>query len=89
VSTVRDAVVVPDDAVKHGTDGLYAYAVKQDDKAELRKIKVGASIDGETVIENGLIPGERVIIAGQYRVQPGSAVTTTVADSEPSDGKAH
>jgi multidrug efflux system membrane fusion protein len=89
VSTVRDAVVVPDDAIKHGTDGLYAYAVKQDDKAELRKIKVGASIDGETVIENGLIPGERVIIAGQYRVQPGSAVTTTVADSEPSDGKAH
>jgi multidrug efflux system membrane fusion protein len=89
VSTLKDAVVVPDDGVKHGTDGLYAYAVNQDDKAELRKIKVGKSIDGETVIESGLTPGERVIVAGQYRVQPGSAVTTTVADSEPSDGKAH
>jgi multidrug efflux system membrane fusion protein len=89
VSTLRDAVVVPDDGVKHGTDGLYAYAVNQDDKAELRQIKVGKSIDGETVIESGLTPGERVIVAGQYRVQPGSAVTTTVADSEPSDGKAH
>ena len=32
-------------------------------------------------------PGEHVIVAGQYRVQPGSVVTTTVADSEPSDGK--
>jgi multidrug efflux system membrane fusion protein len=89
VSTVKDAVVVPDDAVKHGTDGLYAYAVNQDNKAEFRKIKVGQSIDGETVVENGLSPGERVIVAGQYRVEPGSAVTTTVADSEPSDGKAH
>ena len=89
VSTVKNAVVVPDDAVKHGTDGLYAYAVNQDNKAEFRKIKVGQSIDGETVIESGLTPGERVIVAGQYRVEPGSAVTTTVADSEPSDGKAH
>ena len=89
VSTVKNAVVVPDDAVKHGTDGLYAYAVNQDNKAEFRKIKVGQSIDGETVVENGLSPGERVIVAGQYRVEPGSAVTTTVADSEPSDGKAH
>jgi membrane fusion protein, multidrug efflux system len=87
VSTLKDAVVVPDDAVKHGTDGLYAYAVKQDNKAELRKLKVGKSIDGQTVIEDGLTPGERVIVAGQYRVQPGSVVTTTVADSEPSDGE--
>jgi multidrug efflux system membrane fusion protein len=87
VSTLTDAVVAPDDAVKHGTDGLYAYSVNQDKKAELRKIKAGISIDGKTVIEDGLKPGERVIVAGQYRVQPGSVVTTKVADSEPSDGK--
>jgi membrane fusion protein, multidrug efflux system len=87
VSTLTDAVVAPDDAVKHGTDGLYAYSVNQDNKAELRKIKAGISIDGKTVIEDGLKPGERVIVAGQYRVQPGSVVTTKVADSEPSDGK--
>jgi multidrug efflux system membrane fusion protein len=87
VSTLKDAVVVPDDAVKHGTSGLYAYIVNQDSKAELRKIKVGQSIDGKTVIEDGLTPGERVIVAGQYRVQPGSVVATKVADSEPSDGK--
>jgi multidrug efflux system membrane fusion protein len=88
VSTLNDAVVVPDDAVKHGTSGLYAYIVNQDSKAELRKIKTGKSIDGKTVIEDGLTPGERVIVAGQYRVQPGAVVTTKVADSEPSDGKA-
>ena len=87
VSTLNDAVVVPDDAVKHGTSGLYAYIVNQDSKAELRKIKTGKSIDGKTVIEDGLTPGERVIVAGQYRVQPGSVVTTRVAESEPSDGK--
>ena len=84
VSTTKDAVVAPDDAVKHGTDGLYAYVVKEDNKAEFRKIKVGKSIDGETIIEKGLAPGERVIVAGQYRVQPGSVVTATIASSESS-----
>ena len=34
VRTLKDATVVPDDAVQHGTNGLYAYAVGQDNKAE-------------------------------------------------------
>src|ERR1700761_1652234 len=81
VRTLKDATVVPDDAVQHGTNGLYAYAVGQDNKAELRKVKVSASIDGKSVIEEGLQPGERVIVGGQFKVQPGSLVTTAVASS--------
>src|SRR4030088_902199 len=46
VKTLKDATVVPDDAVQHGNDGLYAYTVNQDNKAELRKIKVSQSIVG-------------------------------------------
>ena len=83
VSTLKDATVVPDDAVQHGTDGLYAFAVNQENKAELRKIKVGRSIDGRSVVEEGLAPGEQVITAGQFKVQPGSLVTTAVASSDP------
>jgi membrane fusion protein, multidrug efflux system len=81
VTTLRDATVVPDDAVQHGTDGLYAFAVSQDNKAELRKITVSKSIDGRSVVEQGLAPGERVIVAGQYRVQPGSTVAIKVAET--------
>src|ERR1700712_1449873 len=82
VKTLKDATVVPDDAIQHGNDGLYAYVVNADNKAELRKVKVGASVDGRTLIEDGLKPGERVIVAGQYKVQPGSVVTTKVANSD-------
>jgi membrane fusion protein, multidrug efflux system len=81
VTTLNDATVVPDDAVQRGTEGLYAFAVNSDNKAELRKIKVFRSIDGRSVIDQGLSPGERVIVAGQYKVQPGSTVATTVANS--------
>jgi membrane fusion protein, multidrug efflux system len=81
VKTLKDATVVPDDAVQHGTNGLYAYAVSQDNKAELRRVKVSQSIDGRSVIEEGLKPGEHVITGGQFKVRPGSLVTTALASS--------
>src|ERR1700692_4586617 len=83
VKTLKDATVVPDDAIQHGTDGLYAYAVGKDNKAELRKVKVSQSIDGRSVVDEGLSPGDQVITAGVYKVQPGTAVSTAVASSDP------
>jgi multidrug efflux system membrane fusion protein len=87
VNTLKDATVVPDDAVQHGTNGLYAYAVTQDNKAELRKVKVSQSIDGRSVVEEGLKPGERVITGGQFKVKPGSLVTTAVASTDQTPDK--
>ena len=88
VTTLKDATVIPDDAVQHGTDGLYAFAVNQDNKAELRKIKVSKSIDGRSVVDEGLNPSDRVIVSGQYKVQPGSTVTMAVANSQAAPAKA-
>jgi multidrug efflux system membrane fusion protein len=87
VKTLKDATVAPDDAIQHGTDGLYAYVVNQDNKAELRKIKVSQSIDGRSVVDDGLAPGDQVITAGQYKVQPGTPVSTAVASSDPAQSK--
>src|SRR6266700_3172507 len=87
VRTLKNATVVPDDAVQHGTNGLYAYTVNQDNKAELRKVKVSQSIDGRSVVEEGLTPGQQVITGGQFKVQPGSLVSTAVASSDPTQPK--
>jgi multidrug efflux system membrane fusion protein len=87
VRTLKDATVAPDDAVQHGTNGLYAYAVGQDNKAELRNVKVSYSIDGRSVIDDGLKAGERVITGGQFKVQPGSLVSSAVASSDPAQAK--
>jgi multidrug efflux system membrane fusion protein len=87
VKTLKDAAVVPDDAIQHGTEGLYAYVVNQDNKAELRKVKISQSIDGRSVVESGLSPGEQVITGGQYKVQPGTLVGTAVASSDPAQPK--
>jgi multidrug efflux system membrane fusion protein len=87
VTTLKDATVIPDDAIQHGNDGLYAYSVNQDNKAEVQKIKATQSIDGRTVIESGLTPGQQVIVSGQYKVQPGSLVSTAVANSGDNQSK--
>jgi len=79
--------VIPDEAVQHGTSGLYVYTVDQNNKAELRKVKVSQSIDGRSVIEDGLSPGQRVIVSGQFKVQPGTLVSTAVASSDPAPSK--
>jgi multidrug efflux system membrane fusion protein len=81
VKTLKGATVVPDDAIQHSTDGLYAYTVGKDDKAVLRKVKVGYSIDGRSVVDEGLTPGEQAITGGQFKVQPGTLVSTAVADA--------
>lgn len=87
VRTLKDATVVPDDAVQHSTNGLYAYTVNQDSKAEVHKIKVSYGIDGRSVVDEGLSPGQQVITGGQFKVQPGSLVSTAVASSDPAQNK--
>jgi membrane fusion protein, multidrug efflux system len=87
VKTLKDATVVPDDAIQHSTDGLYVYVVNPDNKAEFHKVKVVQSIDGRSVIADGLSPGQQVITAGQYKVQPGTLVSSAVASSDPAQPK--
>jgi membrane fusion protein, multidrug efflux system len=87
VRTLKGATVAPDDAIQHGNDGLYAYVVNSDNKAELRKVKVSQSIDGRSVVDDGLAPGDQVITAGVYKVQPGTLVSSAVASSEPAQPK--
>src|ERR1700723_3896439 len=87
VKPLKDAVVIPDDAIQHGSDGLYVFTVDQDNKANLRKIKASQSVDGRSVVDEGLTPGQRVVTAGQYRVQPGSLVSTAIAASEQTPAK--
>ncbi|MBY0383463.1 MAG: efflux RND transporter periplasmic adaptor subunit [Xanthobacteraceae bacterium] len=81
VETVQDATVVPDDAIQHGVNGLFVFAVGKDNKAEVRQVKVRQSVDGMTFVESGVSPGEEVVTSGQYRVQNGSLLSTNVAST--------
>ena len=74
LTTRRNAVVVPNQAVQTGQDGTFVYVVDDQQKVAFRPVKVGPRVDLDMVIEEGLKAGETVVTEGQLRLQPGSTV---------------
>ncbi|MBP2309961.1 efflux RND transporter periplasmic adaptor subunit [Azospirillum melinis] len=75
LSTVRrGATTVPSTVVQRGPQGTYAYVIKDDLTVEQRPIKVARQEETKAIVEEGLTPGERVVVDGQYRLQPGSKI---------------
>ena len=70
----KGVVTVPSQAVQTGQAGEYVYVVKDDMTAEMRPIKVAREFGADTVIAEGLKPGERVVTDGQLRLGPGAKV---------------
>jgi membrane fusion protein, multidrug efflux system len=72
--TALNVVTVPSSTLQRGPNGYYAYVVKPDNTAEIRPLKVGQISDGVAIIDDGIAAGERVVTAGQYRLQTGARV---------------
>jgi len=81
LATQPGAVVVPSQAIQSGQQGRYVFVVKDDFTVEYRPVELGEIIDGETVISQGVAPGERVVTDGQLRLAAGSLVQV-VEDSQ-------
>jgi multidrug efflux system membrane fusion protein len=85
VDTRKQVVVVPDNAVQRGPDGLYVFVVSDDNKVGVQAVTVSQTGQGKSVVEHGLMLGQRIVVAGQYRLQLGSRVqpSEVSASSEP------
>lgn len=75
LTTVPNAITVPNQAVQNGQDGQFIYVVGSDNKAEARPVTVGERVDQDLVILSGIQAGETVVTDGQLRLQPGSVVS--------------
>jgi multidrug efflux system membrane fusion protein len=74
LTTEKGAVTVPSQAVQTGQSGQYVYVVKEDKTVEMRPVKVNRIFGADSLIEEGLKPGESVVTDGQLRLVPGSRV---------------
>jgi len=72
----KNAVVVPAAAVQHGSQGAFAFVVKQGNTVEMRNLQPGVADGNLTVIDQGLAPGEVVVTDGQDKLQSDSKITT-------------
>ncbi len=74
LDNLPQALVAPSRALQSGQIGDYVFVVKADQTVEARKVALGPRLDGLTVIQSGLEPGEQVVVDGQLRLTPGAKV---------------
>ncbi len=74
LETRTDAIAIPTAAVQRGPEGLFSWVVTQDKTVVPRRIDVGPSAGGETVVAAGLAGGEQVVTEGQYKLRAGTLV---------------
>jgi multidrug efflux system membrane fusion protein len=73
LETRRGGIVVPASVVQRGPDGAFAFLISNE-VAVVRPIKVAQIEQNQALIEEGLAPGDLVVVDGQYKLQPGSKV---------------
>jgi multidrug efflux system membrane fusion protein len=80
LDTVRDSILIPNEAVQIGQQGTFVFIVKADATVELRPVQVGQRQGDDLVITQGLQPGETVVVTGQIALAPGTKVNAVPAN---------
>jgi len=74
LGTLKNAVVVPSQAVQMGQQGDFVFVVKGDSTVEVRPVVRGPDSNGFTALESGVREGETVVTDGHLRLFPGARV---------------
>jgi multidrug efflux system membrane fusion protein len=74
LSTKKDAVMVPYEALSLGQKGTYVFVVKADNTVEMRPVTQGQKQGDNIDIEKGLSSGEKVVTQGQMGLWPGAPI---------------
>jgi multidrug efflux system membrane fusion protein len=82
----RPAVVAPSAAVQTSQKGQYVFVVRPDMHVEERPITVARTVGADTVIEQGLAPGETVVTDGQLRLVNGAKISVAPAVGQGATG---
>jgi len=74
MDTLRGVTVVPTAAVQRSPKGTYVYMVKEDQTVTVGWVKIGPGEGDNVSIEEGLSPGQLVVVEGAERLKEGSRV---------------
>lgn len=74
LTTLKDAIAIPTQAVQTGQSGQFVWVLKNGKTAHMQPVKVGPSVDGLTAIESGIAAGDTVVTDGQIQLAEGGKV---------------
>jgi membrane fusion protein, multidrug efflux system len=72
--SLASSLVIPKRAVMHGVQGSFVWLIGAGDKVEFRPVQLGTTAENEVVVDQGLKAGERIVVDGILKVQPGAVV---------------
>ncbi|MCU6432440.1 efflux RND transporter periplasmic adaptor subunit [Undibacterium sp. Jales W-56] len=86
VRTLKDAIVIPMEAMVVSPKGSIVYIVDADGKAALRPVTLLNAAGAEAVVQ-GIEAGAKVIVDGKQNLRPGSVIRERNVDSKSADKK--
>ena len=75
IENISGALLVPERALVELQGSYQIGVLGEDNKADIRPIKIGPRYKGQVVVTEGLKEGEKVIVEGVQKVRPGMVVT--------------
>jgi multidrug efflux system membrane fusion protein len=78
VDTRRNVLTIPTSSIQNGPQGVFTWVVTANSTAEPRPIEVGPATDDLTIITAGLAEGDRVVVAGHYKLQSKAPVVASL-----------
>lgn len=87
LDTRHEVTAVPNAAIQRGSLGTFVYAVSTDKTVAVRPVTLGP-IDGDYVaVDEGIVPGELVVVNGADKLRAGAKVDVTMEDPQPASDR--
>lgn len=89
--TLANVVSIPRKAVMTSAQGSFVWIVGAEDKVEMRPVHVGRTMRNDIIVTSGLSAGDRFVVEGVLKVQPGIQVSAVSVDaaSRQAEDKGH
>jgi multidrug efflux system membrane fusion protein len=84
---IKNATLVPSQAVQVSQSGPFVFVVKPDNTVDLRPVKPGQRQEGELTVVDGVKPDETIVVTGQLALAPGAKVAPQPYAAQNSKGK--
>jgi membrane fusion protein (multidrug efflux system) len=75
--TTKNAMLIPQRAVKELLYKKFVYTVDGDNKVDMKEVKLGARVGRMWLVESGLDGNETIVVEGIQKVNKGSLVEPT------------
>ncbi len=88
INHLPHAIVMPAAALQHGPDGDFVFLVDADHKAKAQPVHVALTEGSTLVVDNGVKPGDGVVIDGAEKLSTGTPVLVTMESDQTAYKKA-